>query len=75
MYFLLIVRWNEVKEQQSKAISSLKVRKLLMRKVSLKYGEKGRSDLLQKLITKAIEINKNKEERKQMSRYENMAYF
>jgi len=64
-----------VKEQQSKAISSLKVRKLLMRKVSLKYGEKGRSDLLQKLITKAIEINKNKEERKQMSRYENMAYF
>jgi len=46
-----------------------------MRKVSLKYGEKGRSDLLQKLITKAIEINKNKEERKQMSRYENMAYF
>lgn len=64
-----------MKEQQSKAISSLKVRKLLMRKVSLKYGEKGRSDLLQKLITKAIEINKNKEERKQMSRYENMAYF
>lgn len=59
-----------IQEEKSKAMSALRVRKLLLRKVSLKFGEKGSSELLKKLVDMAIQQNKSmaKEEAKEKPR-------
>ena len=47
-------QYAKMHEDQNKAMSAFKIRKILMRKVSLKFGLKGQQEFLAKMIDQAI---------------------
>lgn len=47
-------QYSKMHEEQNKAMSAFKIRKILMRKVSLKFGIKGQQEFLAKMIDNAM---------------------
>lgn len=54
---------KKILAEKNKVMSTLKIRKLLMRKVSLRFGDSGKNELIQKLVNDFVE-KKREEEKK-----------
>jgi hypothetical protein len=54
---------KKILAEKNKVMSTLKIRKLLMRKISLRFGDNGKNELIQKLVNDFVE-KKREEEKK-----------